>query len=820
MDSPLSLEVVQCRQFDPVSGPFSMKERRDETQSIYTIASNANLVPIRSRHACLKRRRHVPNIVMIFLIFLTVSLLIVTMVLAISYFTHRQAKLCETENCVRIAASFKESMDTSVDPCDDFYKYACGKWSNEHPMPDNSLSNSWFEEHRERMLRKIRELLRDNITDNNAPWSVKQAKILYNSCMDVHAVNELGLTPLFEILEELNLPPVPPTFTKKTSGYIDQLARVKKVLGRDVFFSFDVLPDPRNTSTNVMMLHTPVTSSPLPNDNELEKRLHSVRSRFRKLEEDESSSKMKEAEVTYMADIIKQVVNNGTLDSCTLKDNSSFTDEKELKEVVESLYELTSIFYYLSRFESNESIWDEELADITCMSVDDLQKLTDEYVIAANSSLTPKPLWRPFIETIYKDIESLDLSGRDKILIGDLEYLKDVALALSTFEEEELETYIWWVVVDIVVPHVSDSLRKIWLDHVNKVTYVELGESKSLRCASTVNELMGMAVSWLFVDPSFHEDKGKKVFEMLNDIKEAFASLVSHTDWMDKQTKTATLEKNRKMESQIGFPKWLFDEDALNYYYEGIDLTEAEYLNNMIQIVRLMSVSKLECIHRVNYDNALNWATDPTDVNAYHTYEFNHITIPAGILQFPFYELGIEALNYGALGTVLGHELTHGFDNNGRHFDSNGNVRQWWTNETIFEYTEKTECFIKHYSSYYEKEVDDYIDGERTLGENIADNGGLREAVVAYERWKARHGQELLLPGFTHLTHEQLVFLSFAHLWCEAYTPISLKWILEDTHCPGHVRLHGVLRNSKEFSKAWKCPVGSNMNPAEKCRVW
>lgn len=177
-------------------------------------------------------------------------------------------------------------------------------------------------------------------------------------------------------------------------------------------------------------------------------------------------------------------------------------------------------------------------------------------------------------------------------------------------------------------------------------------------------------------------------------------------------------------------------------------------------------------------------------------------------------------MNYGAIGTVLGHELTHGFDNSGRHFDSNGNVRQWWTNETISEYTEKTDCFVKHYNSYYEVEVDDYIDGERTLGENIADNGGLREAVVAYDKWKARHGKEPLLPGFTDLTHEQLVFLSFAHLWCESYTPVSLKWIMQDSHCPGHVRLHGVLKNSNEFSKAWKCPVGSNMNPAKKCRLW
>ncbi|XP_048264333.1 neprilysin-1 isoform X2 [Bombus terrestris] len=748
-----------------------MNERKDEVNSIYTVASNQNLVPIRSRHAYLKKRRYVSYLTMIILFLLMALAVIVALVFIILYATYRPVELCETENCVRIAASLKESMDTSVDPCDDFYKYVCGKWSDEHPIPDKSLTNSWFDERRERMYRKIRELLRDNTTNSDVPWAVSQAKILYNSCMNEHAKNELGLAPLFELLEELNLPSIPAGLTKKTSGYIEQIARVKKVLGKDVFFGFDIIPDPRNTSNNIMLFDTPIMTNPLPNDKELEKRLHRIRSRVWILDDDEdiiTMSKMMEAEMMYMSDVIKQIVNNGTLDTCSLKNESSFPYKEELEDVVETLYLLTGTFYYISRMESNQSIWENDPTDDDYMLVDDLQKLTDEFVSEVNSTVTPKPLWRPFIELVFKDIDTLDLNKTDKILVGDLEYLKEVALMLALTEEEEL----------------------------------------------------GMAVSWLFVDPSFHENKGKKVFEMLDDIKQAFASMVLRTDWMDRQTKMATIEKNRKMESQIGFPDWLFDEKVLNEYYEGIDLAETEYLNNIIQIVRLMSMSELECIHDINYDNMSYWATDPTDVNAFHTYQFNHITIPAGILQFPFYELGLESLNYGAIGTVLGHELTHGFDNSGRHYDSNGNVRQWWTNETIVKYTEKTDCFIHHYNTYYEAEVEDYIDGERTLGENIADNGGLREAVVAYGRWKARHGQEPLLPGFTHLTHEQLVFLGFAHVWCESYTPKSLKWILQDSHCPGHVRLLGVLKNSKEFSEAWKCPVGSNMNPSEKCRLW
>ncbi|XP_043520500.1 neprilysin-11-like isoform X1 [Frieseomelitta varia] len=638
-----------------------MNERKDETRSIYTVASNQNLIPVKSRRAYLRRRRYVPNLTMIVLFLLMALSITMALVFSILYATNRPAKLCETENCVRIAASLKESMDTSVDPCDDFYKYACGKWPDEHPIPDKSLTNSWFDERRERMYRKIRELLRGNATRSDEPWAVSQAKILYNSCMDVHAINELGLEPLFDLLEQLNLPRVPAALTKKTNGYIEQIAKVKKLLGRDVFFGFDIVPDPRNTSNNVMLFDTPIMSNPLPNDKELEKRLHAIRSRFRKLEnqeedeeekeeeeeeeEEESTEnklKLKEAETTYITDVIKQIVNNGTLDSCSLNDESSFPDEQDLDEIIETLYELTSTFYYLSRLESNESIWEDDPTVDDYMLVDDLQKLTDLFVTKTNSTLTPKPLWRPFIELLFEDIGTLDLNEKDKILVADLEYLKEIALTLALAEEEELESYIWWVVVDIIVPHSSDNLKKIWLDYTREVTDVEIGESRSLLCTSAVNELMGMAVSWLFVDPSFHENKGKRVLEMLDDIKQAFASMVSRTDWMDQRTKMATLEKNENMISQIGFPDWLFDETVLNEYYEGIDLSETRYLNNMIQIVRLMSLSELECIHETNYNNLSYWATDPTDVNAFHTYQFNHITIPAGILQFPFYELGLE----------------------------------------------------------------------------------------------------------------------------------------------------------------------------------
>ncbi|XP_050462016.1 endothelin-converting enzyme homolog [Cataglyphis hispanica] len=813
---------IQCRQFDPVSGPFSMNNERKDEGSVYSVGSQNHLVSIRSKQTYFKKRFQLSILLVIILCLLVFVLFITVLVLAILYAHSGMMKICDNEDCVRIAASLKESMDTSVDPCDDFYQYACGRWPQEHPIPDSSLTNSWFSERSDRMSRKIRDLLKVNMSTGEVPWAVMQAKTLFTSCMDVRTINELDLSPLFNLLKLLNLPLIPAAFTNETTNYVEQMARVKRILGLDIFFGLKIMSDPRNNSNNVIYFDTPDHTSPFPSDKELEKRLHIIRSRLRKLEDQDDEfifTDNEDAELIYMSDVVKQVISNSTVNDCTSEDELKVSVEK-LKEFIGTLYEISNSIYHMVHANINYTLSEEDLSDKDYMLVDDLQKLTDEYIMEINSSLTPQPIWRSFVESLFEGIVTLDLDNKDKVLVGNLDYLKDAALILAVFEEEALESYVWWTVVDTVVPHSSEKLRNIWTTYINKLMEVEIKESKSLHCASTVNKLMGMAVSWLFVDPTFHSNKGRKVMEMLEDIKEAFASLVVKMDWMDQSTKIATLEKNRKMRSGIGFPEWLFDEKQLDEYYEGIDLSKTKYLDNMIQIIRLQWNSTWASLRDYNLKNESYWATDPIDVNAFHTFQNNYITVPIGILQFPFYELGLEALNYGAIGSVLGHELTHGFDNSGRHYDSDGNFREWWTNKTISEYTKRTQCFINHYNTYYENEINAHIDGELTLDENIADNGGVREAFVAYGIWKARHGQEPLLPGFTQLTHEQLLFLAFAHVWCESYTATSLKWMLEDSHSPAHVRLQAVLKNSKEFSAAWKCPVGSNMNPSKKCHLW
>lgn len=187
-------------------------------------------------------------------------------------------------------------------------------------------------------------------------------------------------------------------------------------------------------------------------------------------------------------------------------------------------------------------------------------------------------------------------------------------------------------------------------------------------------------------------------------------------------------------------------------------------------------------------------------------------------MQTPFYDLSYpNSLNYGAMGVVMGHELTHAFDDQGREYDKDGNLYQWWCNETLRNFEERVRCFVDQYSSY--KIDDSHLNGKQTLGENIADNGGLKAAFRAYEKWAETHS-EPQLPG-VNLTSKQLFFVGFSQVWCSISTPEALKLqVLNDPHAPAQFRVIGTLSNSYEFSREFNCPLGSNMNPEKKCVVW
>jgi len=290
---------------------------------------------------------------------------------------------------------------------------------------------------------------------------------------------------------------------------------------------------------------------------------------------------------------------------------------------------------------------------------------------------------------------------------------------------------------------------------------------------------------------------------------------------MDDTTKKRTLLKAQKMRTFVGFPEFINDPDKLDEYYYDFEVLENDYFGNVIRYVQREWTNNFIALRILNDYTINSWASNPLEVNAFNWIQANAITVPAGILQFPFFGHDLQVLNYGFLGSILGHELTHGFDNTGRKFDQDGNENMWWTNQTIEEYEKRTDCFIHHYESYLVPGIEQKISGKLTLDENIADNGGLRESLWAYRKFVADYGEEPKLPGLEHYSNEQMYFLAFANTWCEASSIESLTSSLLDEHSPNYIRVIAGLTNSEEFSEVWNCKKGKNMNSdVEKCKIW
>lgn len=267
----------------------------------------------------------------------------------------------------------------------------------------------------------------------------------------------------------------------------------------------------------------------------------------------------------------------------------------------------------------------------------------------------------------------------------------------------------------------------------------------------------------------------------------------------------------------------MYNDTYMNQLYETYELNETEYLRNSLQIMRI-EVNKGFLKLRQSKDEG--WITGPAIVNAFYSSYSNQICLPAGILQAPFYDPNYpNYLNYGGIGSVIGHEITHGFDERGRLHDKNGVLypdgeTSLWTKKTIDSYKKKVQCIIDQYSDFKVDQINETLNGEKTLGENIADNGGLKEAFRAYQVWVSKNGPEPLLPGLKY-NQNQLFFINNAQIWCSKYRDQYLKYqVLSANHSPGQFRINGPTSNSEDFAKVFNCKPNQKNNPTQKCSVW
>ncbi|XP_003968387.2 neprilysin isoform X1 [Takifugu rubripes] len=712
---------------------------------------------------------------------------IIIVALIVLFAVHQKYEVCTTADCTSSAARLLENMDTSVDPCDNFFEYACGSWLKQNVIPESSSVYSTFMTLRDSLDIFVKEVLEKTVEGEAV--ALTKAKTLYKSCINDREIEKRGGTPLIEMLPDVYDWPIAVDNWEAKYGKLwrleDVIAKLNVNYGSQLVINFFIGIDDKDSSSHIIH-YDQQGSLGLPS-----------RDQFACTGSSEALCK---AYMQFMTELAKLIRN----------DRGLAVNETQISEEVIRILE----------FES-------DLANATDTQEDrnhpgflynkmELGDLNANFTIEVDSQ---KFNWSYFTAKIMNTV-NVTIPETEKIMNYAPNYFRRLNHILAKYSKRDLQNYMVWRFVMSMVMSLSGSYRETRKEY-RKVVYGTIKETEMWRqCVSFVNNNMDEAVGRLYVEQAFSEKSKEMIIEMIKEIQEVFINNLEQLTWMDRQTKEAAKQKAKAIREQIGYDDKILDDEYLNSEYSDINFSADKYFENILHNSENSQKKRLQKLHqKVNREN---WVTGAAVVNAFYSTSKNQIVFPAGILQLPFFSKSqSNSLNYGGIGMVIGHEITHGFDNNGRHHDEKGDMKDWWTKESNERFLELSKCMVNQYSNFtLDVDSGTHMNGKNTLAENIADNGGLRQAFQAYKNHVAVHGPDPPLPGID-LSHDQLFFLNFAQVWCSKARPEHvLSSVNSDTHSQGIFRVLGTLQNFPQFAETFKCKNGSYMSPEKRCRVW
>ncbi len=391
------------------------------------------------------------------------------------------------------------------------------------------------------------------------------------------------------------------------------------------------------------------------------------------------------------------------------------------------------------------------------------------------------------------------------------DFFKQVNPLIESTPLDEWKTYLTWQMLNSVAGWLSDDFVAEDFKMQQALSGQKELPARWKRCTISTDGSLGEALGQPYVDATFGVEGKQRMLKMVDALERSLNRDISELPWMTPATKKEAIIKLKAIRNKIGYPdKWRD--------YSKLEIKREDMVGNLWRSTQFEADRQLQKIGKPV--DKLEWGMTPPTVNAYYSGEKNEIVFPAGILQPPFFDKNMDdAINFGGIGLVIGHELTHGFDDEGRKYDPNGNLRDWWTAEDGKEFEQRAGCVADEYSSFVS--IDDlHLNGRLTLGENTADNGGARIALMALHDLMAQNKQDpdKKIDGYTA---DQRFFLGFARVWCENITPELLRLgARTDPHSPGKWRVNGVVQNMPEFQKAFGCKAGQPMVRAAACHVW
>jgi endothelin-converting enzyme/putative endopeptidase len=443
-------------------------------------------------------------------------------------------------------------------------------------------------------------------------------------------------------------------------------------------------------------------------------------------------------------------------------------------------------------------------ASMTRVERRDPKKRANRMNLEELGKLAPSLPWKAYLAAVgAPDVASVN--------IGSPSYFKGADELLKAEKPENWRSYLRWHAIHSAAPMLSSKfVNENFAFYGTVLTGTKELQPRWKRCVTATDQSMRELLGQPYVEATFGAEGKKRTQEMVEALLAAMKADLSAITWMDDETKTRAQEKLSTFVRKIGYPdKWID--------YGKLVVDRSSWLANAERAQEFEFARRLSKIGKPV--DRTEWGMTPPTVNAYYSPQRNEIVFPAGILQPPFYDNTMDdGPNYGGVGAVIGHEITHGFDDQGRQFDRDGNLKDWWTGKSAEEFVRRAACVDKQFSSYVS--VDDlHVNGKLTLGENIADLGGLKISHAAFQA--AQKGKDKKpVDGFTP---EQRFFLGWGQVWCRSTRPEQARLLVQtDSHSPGRWRVNGPLSNLPEFKQAFDCPDDAPMvrPPANACTVW
>lgn len=625
------------------------------------------------------------------------------------------------------------NMDFSINPGDDFFKFANGNWLKNNPVPPDKVRYGAFDELTDLNQIQIKTLIEESAQlDAEKGSDYQKIGDFYLSGMDSSSIEQAGIKPIKHFLDDIN-----------------------RISSFDDFYKY------------VAFLHT--------------YRINPLFGVY--AGQDEKNSEM------VILSLYQGGLGLGDRDYYLKDDNRSREIRAEYQNFIKEMFELKGDNPEVAE-QKMKSIFNIEtqIANISYSRLElrDPEKNYNKVKYNELKNICPSFNWDYYFNYIGAGIP-------DEIDVSQIKFFESLSELINSFNINDWKAYLEWNVIRNTAPYLSSNFVNRHFEFYGKfISGQKEMRPRWRRVIETVNFSMSEVIGKIYVEKYFSPEAKQRVYELVLDLKSALKKRIEELPWMSSSTKEKALEKLEKMAIRVGYPNKWRD-------YSGLEITRESYLENILRASNFnfkFNISKAG----KPVDKEL-WGMSPQTVNASYSPNLNAITFPAGILQPPFFfQNGDDAVNYGGIGVVIGHEMTHGFDDQGRKYDANGNLNDWWTEEDANKYKEMTAILVTQFNNFV---INDslYVDGELTLGENISDLGGLTIALNAVkEAWKRNPPPEKI-DGFTPL---QRFFLSYAQIWRSNIRDKELmRRLKEDVHSPAIARVNGIVYNIPEFYEAF-----------------